>query len=121
MSDSDFHTALAKAEARSDAALNDLLPTLAQAGTLADAMRYAALAPGKRLRPFLVMQCAALFDADPADADRAAAALECIHAYSLVHDDLPAMDDDDLRRGRPTTHIEFDEATAILAGDAGKN
>ncbi|WP_346840211.1 farnesyl diphosphate synthase [Microbulbifer sp. SAOS-129_SWC] len=85
------------------------------------AMRYAALGPGKRLRPALVYACAeSLAGPAPAaaDCDAAAAALECIHAYSLVHDDLPAMDDDDLRRGRPTCHIEFDEATAILAGDA---
>ena len=82
------------------------------------AMRYAALGGGKRLRPFLVMQSAALFDANGAGASRAAAAVEMVHCYSLVHDDLPAMDDDALRRGRPTAHIEFDEATAILAGDA---
>ena len=88
---------------------------------LANAMRYAALGPGKRLRPALVYACAGTLRGnafEPADCDPAAAALECIHAYSLVHDDLPAMDDDDLRRGRPTCHIEFDEATAILAGDA---
>ena len=75
MADTDFQNALARAGARCDAALNNLLPTMEEAGTLADAMQYAALAPGKRLRPFLVMQCAALFDADPAHADRAAAAL----------------------------------------------
>ena len=110
----DFQSALRRAVARCDAALDTLLPT---GGRLAAAMRYAALGPGKRLRPFLVMECAALFDADPTGADRVAAALECIHAYSLVHDDLPAMDDDNLRRGRKTAHIAFDEATAILAGD----
>jgi farnesyl diphosphate synthase len=80
-------------------------------------MRYAATS-GKRVRPFLVVESAALFNADPRTALAAGAALECIHCYSLVHDDLPAMDDDDLRRGRPTTHRAFDEATAILAGDA---
>ncbi|GLQ36507.1 (2E,6E)-farnesyl diphosphate synthase [Rhizobium albus] len=85
------------------------------------AMRYALLGGGKRIRPFLVMEAAALFMPD-ADTEAAAldvaAALECIHTYSLVHDDLPAMDDDALRRGRPTLHIAYDEATAILAGDA---
>ncbi|TIL25879.1 MAG: polyprenyl synthetase family protein, partial [Mesorhizobium sp.] len=73
---------------------------------------------GKRLRPFLVMESAALFSADGEPALRVAAALECVHCYSLIHDDLPAMDDDDLRRGQPTVHKAFDEATAILAGDA---
>jgi len=81
------------------------------------AMRYAALSGGKRLRPFLVMETAALFDIGESDAMAAAAAVEMIHCYSLIHDDLPAMDDSDLRRGRPTVHKEFDEATAILAGD----
>ncbi|MCA3573296.1 MAG: polyprenyl synthetase family protein [Aestuariivirga sp.] len=81
-------------------------------------MRYAALGQGKRLRPFLVVETAALFDVPRQYSLRAGAALECVHCYSLVHDDLPAMDDDDLRRGKPTTHKAFDEATAILAGDA---
>lgn len=83
-----------------------------------DSMRYGALGGGKRLRPFLVVETAALFDVPRSQALMAGAALECIHCYSLVHDDLPAMDNDDLRRGRPTTHKAFDEATAILAGDA---
>lgn len=81
-------------------------------------MRYAVQAGGKRLRPFLVLETAALFNAPRERAMRVACAIECLHTYSLVHDDLPAMDDDDLRRGRPTTHRQFDEATAILAGDA---
>ncbi|MEO1249977.1 MAG: polyprenyl synthetase family protein [Pseudomonadota bacterium] len=81
------------------------------------AMRYSALAGGKRLRPFLVVHSAALFDVPETTAMPVAAAIECVHCYSLVHDDLPAMDDDDLRRGRPTVHIAYDEATAILAGD----
>ena len=81
-------------------------------------MHYAVMAGGKRLRPFLVLETAALFDAPRERALRVACAIECLHTYSLVHDDLPAMDDDDLRRGRPTTHKQFDEATAILAGDA---
>lgn len=85
---------------------------------LAEAMRYAVLAPGKRLRPFFVVESASLFDVPRERSLRAGAALECVHCYSLVHDDLPAMDDDDLRRGRPTVHRAFDEATAILAGDA---
>jgi len=84
---------------------------------LAGAMRHAALNGGKRLRPFLVIQSAALFGVPREAALPAAAALECVHCYSLVHDDLPAMDDDDLRRGQPTVHKAFDEATAILAGD----
>ena len=81
------------------------------------AMRHGVLNGGKRLRPLLVMESAALFDADAGDALRVAAALECVHCYSLIHDDLPSMDDDDLRRGQPTVHRAFDEATAILAGD----
>ena len=85
---------------------------------LHQAMRYAALGPGKRIRPVLVYATGAAIGLPPAALDGPAAAVEMIHAYSLVHDDLPAMDDDDLRRGRPTTHRAFDEATAILAGDA---
>ena len=84
---------------------------------LVDAMRHAALGGGKRLRPYLVLECAHLFGVTAEVALPAAAALECVHCYSLVHDDLPAMDDDDLRRGRPTVHKAFDEWTAILAGD----
>lgn len=84
----------------------------------ADAIRYSLLSPGKRLRPRLVLMAAEACGGDPAKAMPAACAVELIHAYSLVHDDLPAMDDDDLRRGRPTTHVKFGEATAILVGDA---
>ena len=83
-----------------------------------EAMRYSVFSGGKRLRPFLVLASAELFGVDRAQALRVAAAIECVHCYSLIHDDLPAMDDDELRRGKPTVHIEFDEATAILAGDA---
>jgi farnesyl diphosphate synthase len=83
-----------------------------------EAMRYATLGGGKRLRAYLAVETAALFGVDRTAALRAGAAVECVHAYSLVHDDLPAMDDDDLRRGKPTAHRAFDEATAILAGDA---
>ncbi len=85
---------------------------------LLEAIRYSLLAPGKRLRPALVIWGAEACGGTLADCLPAAIAVEMIHAYSLVHDDLPAMDDDDLRRGRPTTHIAFDEATAILVGDA---
>ncbi|MFP4385854.1 MAG: polyprenyl synthetase family protein [Alphaproteobacteria bacterium] len=85
---------------------------------LFDAMRYGTLNGGKRLRPFLVIHAAALFNVAPARARRVAAALEFLHCYSLIHDDLPAMDDSALRRGKPTVHKQFDEATAILAGDA---
>lgn len=85
---------------------------------LIEAMRYASLAGGKRLRPFLVMQTARQFSVAERSALRVAATVELVHCYSLVHDDLPAMDDDDLRRGKPTVHKAFDEATAILAGDA---
>jgi farnesyl diphosphate synthase len=84
---------------------------------LLEAMRYSALGGGKRLRGFFVLQSGRLFGVDRGALGRVAAAVECIHAYSLVHDDLPAMDDDDLRRGKPTVHKAFDEATAILAGD----
>ena len=85
---------------------------------LVAACRYSLLNGGKRLRPILVYLTAELFNADNADLDRIACAIECVHSYSLVHDDLPAMDDDELRRGRPTCHIAYDEATAILVGDA---
>ncbi|MCP5075949.1 MAG: polyprenyl synthetase family protein [Rhodobacteraceae bacterium] len=81
-------------------------------------MRYTTLNGGKRLRAFLVLHSAALFEVPAAAALRAAAAIECVHAYSLVHDDLPCMDDDDLRRGKPTVHVKWDEATAVLVGDA---
>jgi farnesyl diphosphate synthase len=91
---------------------------IARPDRLMAAMRHGVLNGGKRLRPFLVMESAAMFGAGEEAALAAAAALECIHCYSLIHDDLPAMDDDDLRRGQPTVHRAFDEATAILAGDA---
>ncbi len=100
-------------------ALDALLPRADGPETrLTEAMRYAALGPGKRLRPFFAIETGKMFDLPDRPVLRAACALECIHAYSLVHDDLPAMDDDDLRRGRPTVHRQYDEATAILAGDA---
>jgi farnesyl diphosphate synthase len=102
-----------------EAALDALLPPVEGAeARLAEAMRYAALGGGKRMRAFLVMEGAGLFAVSQTCAARVAASVEMLHAYSLVHDDLPAMDDDDLRRGKPSTHKAFDEATAILAGDA---
>lgn len=114
---------------RADAALARALPDdldgrAADAGApvvpprLHAAMRHAVLLGGKRMRPLLVYASGSLFDADPVVLDAPAVAIELIHAYSLVHDDLPAMDDDALRRGQPTVHVAFDEATAILAGDA---
>ncbi|HEY5411705.1 MAG TPA: farnesyl diphosphate synthase [Caulobacteraceae bacterium] len=102
-----------------DGVLGQLLPEPAgDHARVCEAMRYAVFAGGKRLRPFLTLKSAALFGAPEPRALRAAAAIEMLHTYSLVHDDLPCMDDDDLRRGRPTTHRQFDEATAVLAGDA---
>jgi farnesyl diphosphate synthase len=110
--------ALEAAAAAVEQQLDSLIPERGCAHRrLIEAMRYSALGGGKRLRPFLVLNSAALFDADRVGALRTAAAVELVHCYSLVHDDLPAMDDDELRRGRPTTHVRFDEATAILAGD----
>lgn len=114
-----FEDALAACAAETEALLDRLLPVnAAPARRVVEAMRYAALGQGKRLRPFLVVESASLFGVDRDRALRVGAALECVHCYSLAHDDLPAMDDDDLRRGRPTLHRAFDEATAILAGDA---
>lgn len=104
-----------------EAELSRLINAEAGKGTptrLVAAMRHAALAGGKRLRPFLVVESAGLFGVDAQAAGRTAAALELLHCYSLVHDDLPAMDNDDLRRGKPTVHKAWDEWTAILAGDA---
>ena len=95
-----------------------LTPEKSMDNRIYEAMRYTTLGGGKRLRPFLVKQSAALFGVSEINALRTGAALELIHCYSLVHDDLPAMDDDDLRRGKATLHKAFDEATAILAGDA---
>jgi farnesyl diphosphate synthase len=111
--------ALAGAAAEIEVALDMLLPPPeGSEARLLEAMRYAAMGGGKRLRGFLVLEGARQFGVARNAALRAAAAIEMVHAYSLVHDDLPAMDDDDLRRGKPTTHRAFDEATAILAGDA---
>jgi farnesyl diphosphate synthase len=118
-SDGTLAAALARVADEVESALNDLLPEPEGAeARLLEAMRYATLGGGKRLRAFLVMEGAALFAVDRRCAARVGAAVEMLHAYSLVHDDLPAMDDDDLRRGKPSTHKAFDEATAILVGDA---
>ena len=106
---------LQRVEARLEATLP---PDTCEPARLHAAMRYAVLGGGKRLRPLLVYAAGAATGADESLLDAPAAALELIHAFSLVHDDLPAMDDDDLRRGQPTVHVAFDEATAILAGDA---
>jgi farnesyl diphosphate synthase len=113
-----FPSALDEAAKLTDAALERLLvvPPGLEARVY-DAMRYAALAPGKRMRPFLVFAGANLFGVARRCALQVAAAIEMVHAYSMVHDDLPAMDNSDLRRGRPTCHKQFDEATAVLAGD----
>lgn len=115
----DFTQLLSVYPERVNAALSRLLDPLPfQSSPLVNAMRYGALLGGKRLRPFLVYATGEMLDADPASLDAPAAAVECIHAYSLIHDDLPAMDDDALRRGQPTCHIKYGEDTAILAGDA---
>lgn len=116
-------TDLARAMAALAASLEDVLDRLlpedeAPERQLVEAMRYATLDGGKRIRPFLTTQSAGLFGVSSNSAMRTGAALEMVHCYSLVHDDLPAMDDDALRRGKPTVHKRFDEATAILAGDA---
>ncbi len=119
-----FDARLAKRAAAAEALLASLLGDAAAAGEMARparlmaAIRHGVLNGGKRLRPFLLMETAALFGADGEAAARVAAALECVHCYSLIHDDLPAMDDDALRRGKPTVHIAYDEAAAILAGDS---
>ncbi|MBW9461765.1 MULTISPECIES: (2E,6E)-farnesyl diphosphate synthase [Kluyvera] len=105
-------------EQANDALRRFIAPLPFQNTPLVDAMQYGALLGGKRLRPFLVYATGQMFGVSLATLDAPAAAVECIHAYSLMHDDLPAMDDDDLRRGQPTCHIKFGEASAILAGDA---
>ena len=123
MDDSAFAASLAESQAGIESELEILLSLEPKPGEqarprrLIEAMRYATLGGGKRLRPFLTVETARALARTDNGPRRAGAAIECIHAYSLIHDDLPSMDDDDLRRGRPTTHRAFDEATAILAGD----
>ncbi|MCR5879066.1 polyprenyl synthetase family protein [Phenylobacterium sp. J367] len=100
-------------------ALDELLPRAdGPESWLTEAMRYAALGPGKRLRTYFALETGRMFELPERSVLRSACALECIQAYSLIHDDLPCMDDDDMRRGRPTVHRAYDEATAVLAGDA---
>src|ERR1700693_4445731 len=124
MSNTDSNNPRAAVAAETEIQLQSLLADPPAAGELARpqrllaAMRHAVLGGGKRLRPFLVVETAALFGAARDGALLAGAALEFVHCYSLVHDDLPAMDNDDLRRGQPTVHKAFDEATAILVGDS---
>ena len=123
MDESAFAARLAESQAGIERELENLLEAEPKPGEparpkrLMEAMRYATLGGGKRLRPFLTVESAQALGRTDNGPKRAGAAIECIHAYSLIHDDLPSMDDDDLRRGRPTTHRAFDEATAILAGD----
>jgi farnesyl diphosphate synthase len=119
-----FEARLGEIAALTESLLDQLLGNVPVAGErvrparLLEAMRYASLGGGKRFRPFLVVETAALFAVPEGRSLMAGAALECVHCYSLVHDDLPAMDDDDLRRGRPTLHKAYDEATSILVGDS---
>jgi farnesyl diphosphate synthase len=111
-----FHAVLSQAATRVEDALETMVS--GSDSLLSEPIRHAVLAGGKRMRAFLAMESAAIFRVPPGQAIRTAAAVECVHAYSLVHDDLPAMDDDDMRRGKPTVHRKWDEATAILTGDA---
>lgn len=112
-------TPLSNFVAQFDRQLSDYLRPISEVpAELSEAVKYSVLAPGKRIRPYLVVRCCELAGGSKEDAWPAAAAVECVHAFSLVHDDLPAMDDDELRRGQPTTHKQFGEAMAILAGDA---
>ena len=111
-----LHAVLSQAATNVEAALDGLLP--AGDTTLGAAMRHAVLSGGKRLRAFVALEAASIFRVPAAQPLRTAAAVECVHAYSLVHDDLPCMDDDAVRRGQPTVHVKWDEATAVLAGDA---
>jgi farnesyl diphosphate synthase len=138
----DLQQALAELSHQVDEAMEELLPSSSIAGTkvisissglesdetpqeaksgenkIMEAMRYSSFGGGKRLRPFLTVECAGLFGVSPGAAMTTAAAIEFIHTYSLIHDDLPAMDDDEYRRGKPSCHVQFGEAAAILAGDA---
>ncbi|MGH6925077.1 MAG: polyprenyl synthetase family protein [Propylenella sp.] len=124
MNQGNFESRLASAGETMDAVLGELLAAkpiageIARPGRMIEAMRYATLGGGKRLRPFLLVESARVFAAEGPGVLRAAASVEFIHCYSLVHDDLPAMDNDDLRRGRATTHRAYDDATAILVGDS---
>jgi farnesyl diphosphate synthase len=115
----DFAQLLQEVADRTTVALDHLIPrATGPEARLTSAMRYAALGGGKRMRPFFVTEAGRMFGANETGLMRVSAAIECVHAYSLVHDDLPCMDDDDMRRGQPTVHKAYDEATAVLAGDA---
>ena len=117
--DPDFGRRLTEIADRVTVALDQLIPPAqGPEADLMRAMRHSALANGKRMRPFYVIETGAIFEAPEKSLLRTAAALECVHCYSLIHDDLPCMDDDDFRRGQPTVHKAFSEATAVLAGDA---
>lgn len=117
--DPDFGRRLIEVADRVTVALDQLIPPAqGPEADLMRAMRHSALANGKRMRPFYVIETGAIFDAPEKSLLRMAAALECVHSYSLIHDDLPCMDDDDFRRGQPTVHKAFNESTAVLAGDA---
>ncbi|MEM9570828.1 MAG: polyprenyl synthetase family protein [Pseudomonadota bacterium] len=117
--DPDFGRRLTEIADRVTVALDQLIPPAqGPEADLMRAMRHSALANGKRMRPFYVIETGAIFEAPEKSLLRTAAALECVHCYSLIHDDLPCMDDDDFRRGQPTVHKAFNEATAVLAGDA---
>ena len=119
MADSELKVALASYQQRINQVIESQINALPDhAPKLKEAMKYCSVLGGKRIRPFLVYSVGEMLGVKLAKLDACAAAIECIHAYSLVHDDLPAMDDDDLRRGKPTVHIAYDEATAILVGDA---
>jgi farnesyl diphosphate synthase len=124
VNDAEFESRMGSAGNAVEETLSALLATVPEAGEIArparliEAMRYATLSGGKRLRPFLAVEAARLFGVEGPGVLRAACSVELVHCYSLVHDDLPAMDDDDLRRGRPTTHRAYDDATAILVGDS---
>jgi farnesyl diphosphate synthase len=119
VTDAPFDAWMGEVQARMEAALSRLIPAAHVApARLHQAMRYAALEGGKRVRPLLAFAAGEVTQAPPERVEIAAAAVELIHAYSLVHDDLPCMDDDVLRRGKPTVHVEYDEATALLVGDA---
>ncbi len=116
---SSFQSWMKARQADCESALQQYLPSATTTpARLHQAMRYASLEGGKRVRPLLVYAAGAMFEASPALLDRAAVAVELIHAYSLVHDDMPCMDNDVLRRGKPTVHVQYDEATALLVGDA---
>ncbi len=114
----DLQSALLECSSLLDSKIDKILPNISDHSRLIKAMRYCVISAGKRIRPFLVINSASIFNISKTQALNAAIAIEFVHTYSLIHDDLPAMDDDDMRRGKLSCHKKFDEATAILAGDA---